>query len=88
LKVTVAVPTLAAGEAIAQARKNGGPFRSLFDVCERCDPSVLNRTAIESLVKAGAFDQLHANRASLWQSLDLLTLGVFTTLAGLAFKIF
>ena len=60
----------AAGEAIAQARKAGGPFRSLFDVCERCDPSVVNRTAIESLVKAGAFDQLHANRASLWQSLD------------------
>jgi DNA polymerase-3 subunit alpha len=60
----------AAGEAIAQARKTGGPFRSLFDVCERCDPSVLNRTAIESLVKAGAFDQLHANRASLWHSLD------------------
>jgi DNA polymerase III subunit alpha len=60
----------AAGEAIAQARKVTGPFRSLFDVCERCDPSVLNRTAIESLVKAGAFDHLHANRASLWQSLD------------------
>ena len=51
------------GRAIAQARKAGGPFRSLFDFCERCDPSVVNRTAIESLIKAGAFDQLHANRA-------------------------
>jgi DNA polymerase III subunit alpha len=61
-----------AGQAIAAARKADGPFRSLFDFCERCDPSVVNRTAVESLIKAGAFDQLpgHANRAALWESLD------------------
>ncbi len=59
-----------AGDAIAAARKSAGPFRSLFDFCERCDPSVVNRTAIESLVKAGAFDKLHPNRAAVWQSLD------------------
>ncbi|MCC7087028.1 MAG: DNA polymerase III subunit alpha [Pirellulales bacterium] len=59
-----------AGEAIATARRLDGPFRSLFDFCERCDPSVVNRGAIESLIKAGAFDRLHANRNSVWQSLD------------------
>jgi DNA polymerase III subunit alpha len=59
-----------AGQAIATARKSGGPFQSLFDFCERCDPAVVNRTAIESLVKAGAFDKMHPNRASLWESLD------------------
>ncbi len=61
-----------AGEAIAVARTANGPFRSLFDFCQRCDPSVVNRTAVESLIKAGAFDQLpgHGKRASLWESLD------------------
>ena len=59
-----------AGQAIAAARQAGGPFKSLFDFCERCDPSVVNRTAVESLIKAGAFDTLHANRAATWQALD------------------
>jgi len=59
-----------AGQAIADNRKAGGPFTGLFDFCERCDPSVVNRTALESLIKAGAFDKLHSNRAALWESLD------------------
>ena len=59
-----------AGQAIATARQTGGAFKSLFDFCERCDPSVVNRTAVESLIKAGAFDTLHANRAATWQALD------------------
>ncbi len=59
-----------AGEAIAKARAAGGRFHSVFDFCERCDPSVVNRTAIESLVKSGAFDKLHPNRNAVWQSLD------------------
>jgi DNA polymerase-3 subunit alpha len=61
-----------AGHAIATARKTDGSFRSLFDFCQRCDPSVVNRTAVESLIKAGAFDLLpgHTNRAALWESLD------------------
>ncbi|HTQ39254.1 MAG TPA: DNA polymerase III subunit alpha [Pirellulales bacterium] len=61
-----------AGHAITAARQAEGPFQSLFDFCERCDPSVVNRTALESLIKSGAFDQLskHGNRAALWASLD------------------
>jgi DNA polymerase-3 subunit alpha len=59
-----------AGQAIAENRKADGPFSGLFDFCERCDPSVVNRTALESLIKAGAFDKLHPNRAALWESLD------------------
>jgi DNA polymerase-3 subunit alpha len=61
-----------AGEAIAAARKAEGPFRNIFDFCQRCDPSVVNRTALESLIKAGAFDRIpnHGNRAALWESLD------------------
>ncbi len=46
----------AAAGAIVQERNARGPFRSIFDFCERLDPGAVNRTAIESLVKAGAFD--------------------------------
>ncbi|HLA83354.1 MAG TPA: DNA polymerase III subunit alpha [Thermoguttaceae bacterium] len=52
-----------AAEAIERQRKEGGPYRSLFDFCERLDPGTVNRTAIETLIKAGAFDSLGARRA-------------------------
>ena len=47
------------------ARQAGGPYRSLFDFCERLDPGAVNRTAIESLVKAGAFDCLGGRRGAM-----------------------
>ncbi len=59
-----------AGAAIARERARGGPFRSLFDFCERLDPSAVNRTAIESLVKAGALDGLGGHRAQWMAVLD------------------
>jgi DNA polymerase III subunit alpha len=52
-----------AAEAIGAERKSGGPFRDLFDFCERCDPTSVNRTAIEALIKAGAFDSCGGRRA-------------------------
>jgi DNA polymerase-3 subunit alpha len=57
----------AASAAISQQRSRGGPFHSLFDFCERLDPGAVNRTAIESLVKAGAFDSL-GGRRSQWMA--------------------
>ena len=30
----------------------------------------MNRRVVESLVKCGAFDSLHANRAAVWAALD------------------
>jgi len=42
----------------------GGPFKSLFDFCARVDRQRVNRRVVEALVKAGAFDALHPNRAS------------------------
>jgi len=42
-----------------------GPFRDLFDFCARIDRKVLNRRAIEALVRAGAFDALDPDRAKL-----------------------
>jgi DNA polymerase-3 subunit alpha len=60
----------AAAEAIASQRAAKGPYRSLFDFCERLDPGTVNRTAIESLIKSGAFDSLGATRAQMFASID------------------
>jgi len=54
--------------AIVAARKEGGPFTSLFDFCVRVDRSRMNRRTVEALIKGGAFDSLHANRAELLAS--------------------
>ena len=60
----------AAAEAIAAERKENGPFSSLFDFTERVDPSVCNRSSIETLIKAGAFDSLGGHRAQYMAVLD------------------
>ncbi len=49
--------------ALAAAREKDGPFRDLFDFCDRVDPSACNRGSIESLVKAGAFDSTGVRRS-------------------------
>lgn len=59
-----------AAMAIVASRAADGPFRSLFDFCERLDPSVVNRSTIESLIKAGAFDSAGARRAQWMAVLD------------------
>ena len=56
------------GEGLVQliaVRDEGGPFTDFYDFCQRVDPQVLNKRAIESLVKAGAFDSLGHPRKGL-----------------------
>ena len=53
--------------AILETRR-GGPFASLLDFCQRVDKRHVNRRCIEALVRAGAFDPIDANRASLLAS--------------------
>jgi DNA polymerase-3 subunit alpha len=50
--------------ALLAARDKGGPFRDLFDFCERTDRRLVNRRVVEALVRAGAMDALpgHAGR--------------------------
>ncbi len=57
-------------EAIVAARKEGGPFKSLFDFAVRVDRSRINKRTVDALIKAGAFDSLHMNRAALSVSID------------------
>ena len=47
-----------------------GPFKSLFDFCLRVDRSRINKRTVEALIKAGAFDSIQLNRASLIASVD------------------
>jgi DNA polymerase-3 subunit alpha len=57
-------------EAILAARQERGPFRSLYDFCERVDLGNVNRRMIESLIKAGAMDSLAPVRAQLFAAVD------------------
>jgi DNA polymerase-3 subunit alpha len=57
-------------EAIVAARESGGAFTSLYDFARRVDRSRLNKRTVEALIKAGAFDCLDLNRASLLASVD------------------
>ncbi|MDP3482975.1 MAG: DNA polymerase III subunit alpha, partial [Sulfuricella sp.] len=61
----------AAINVIVAAREKDGPFTSLFDFCRRVDKRTVNRRVIESLVRAGAFDTINDNRASLLASVGV-----------------
>ncbi|CAA0115689.1 DNA polymerase III subunit alpha [BD1-7 clade bacterium] len=56
-------------EALLQARNDGGPFKDLFDFCERVDSRKVNKRALEALIKAGAFDALGVSR---WILMDAM----------------
>ncbi len=61
--------------AILDARRSHGdraegPFKSVFDFCERVDTRCVNKAVIESLVKSGAFDSLHENRAAIVAAIE------------------
>jgi DNA polymerase III subunit alpha len=58
--------------ALVEARLEGGPFSSLADFARRVDAKTMNRRALESMIKAGAFDTLHPNRAQLFQAVDVM----------------
>ena len=66
-------------EAIVAAREGSGahegqgaaPFKSLFDFAARVDRSKVNKRVVEALIKAGAFDALHPDRARALASVGL-----------------
>ena len=61
----------AAIDSICDARKLGGPFRDLFDFCQRVDKRVVNRRATEALIRGGAFDTITDHRHQLLTSLEV-----------------
>jgi DNA polymerase-3 subunit alpha len=50
--------------SIVEARRER-PFTDLFDFCHRVDKRLVNRRVVESLIRAGAFDELDNHRARL-----------------------
>ena len=54
-----------AARAIIAARNDGGPFTTIWEFTERVDPQVVNKRALESLVKCGALDSTGASRMGM-----------------------
>jgi DNA polymerase-3 subunit alpha len=57
-------------EAILEARDRDGPFRDLFDFCNRVDIKKLNKRVMEKLILSGAMDRLGPHRAALMATLE------------------
>jgi DNA polymerase-3 subunit alpha len=63
---------LQAMEHVVAVRREGGPFRDVFDFVERVDPRQVNKRTFETLARAGAFDSIHPNRGQLVNVADVL----------------
>jgi DNA polymerase III subunit alpha len=50
---------------IVAEREASGPFADFYDFCQRVDTQVLNKRTVESLIKAGAFDDVGHPRKGL-----------------------
>lgn len=61
----------AAIESIVGARKSGGKFKSIFDLCERVDLRCVNKRVLESLIFSGALDSLAGHRAQLHAAVEI-----------------
>jgi DNA polymerase III subunit alpha len=61
-------------ETVFEARREGGPFRDLFDFAARVDSRRLNKAVLESLVCCGAFDSalepMGVSRARAFSAID------------------
>ncbi|MBI2996028.1 MAG: DNA polymerase III subunit alpha [Candidatus Melainabacteria bacterium] len=55
---------------IIKARAENGSFNSLNEFCNLVDLRVINKKALESLIKSGAFDSLKETRKHMVESID------------------
>ena len=60
----------AAADAIVRTRLEGGEFATIWEFTERVDPQLVNRRALESLVKCGALDSAGSSRMGMLAVLD------------------
>ena len=60
----------AAVETIVQEREKNGEFKSFTDSAERIQGETVNKKCIESLIRAGAFDELGETRHTLMNSFE------------------
>ena len=57
-------------DLVCEERAKNGEFTSIADFCERMSGEAVNKKCIESLIKAGAFDELGETRATLLASFE------------------
>ena len=57
-------------EAIIAEREKNGEYKSFTDFCERISDEAVNKKCIESLIKAGVFDEFEQTRATLLASFE------------------
>lgn len=57
-------------DSIVAEREKGGPYKSFTDFCERIQDESVNKKCIESLIKAGAFDEFGQTRSTLLASFE------------------
>ena len=55
---------------ILKDRNQNGPFKSFTDFCERIADEAVNKKCIESLIKAGTFDEFEQTRSTLLASFE------------------
>ncbi len=60
----------AAVDTIVKEREKNGTFKSFTDFCERMNGESVNKKCIESLIKAGAFDEFEQTRSTLLASFE------------------
>ena len=68
----------AAVDTIVQEREKNGKFKSFTDFAERIQGETVNKKCIESLIRAGAFDELGETRHTLMNSFE----GILDTISN------
>ncbi len=61
---------ISAVNSIVKEREENGDFESFTDFCERMKNETVNKKCIESLIRAGAFDEFEQTRATLLASFE------------------
>ena len=59
-------------ENIVAERKENGKYKSFTDFCERVSESQVNKKCVESLIKAGVFEEFEQTRATLLASFEAI----------------
>ena len=58
-------------ESIVRTRESGGPFKNIFEFCQRIESRLVNKKVLESLVQAGAMDSLEGHRAQMLEAVEI-----------------
>ena len=75
---------IAVVDSIVAEREKNGAYLSFTDFCERIQEEAVNKKCIESLIKAGAFDEFGQTRRTLLESFE----GIIDTIQDSAKKNF